>query len=332
MLNEKISSGCRAFPKFLCKTLTIGFVAKMILVITIVYYVTSYVHTSTYIWQCTLLADTVRPVSRHSCPASVHPDWTNETVALHQQPKIGLIMVYDDNYGGSDKELVPRLIKNRENYCYKHGCSVIRAPPEDSHDTKNARPPAWGKLTAMLAQLKTNKYDYVLYVDMDMVIMNPSISPESILHQAPKSQDFILTNDWSGVNTGIMFARNSNFSKWFLQTAWDQGQLVNKYSTNGVAHPFEYEQRAFHFLLDTPVWQQRDLPRYRGNSSELRRHFTALPQCSMNSYVLHPLEFRADREVSHFVDSDFIVHLAGKKGQVKMDLMNYFLDIAEEEY
>lgn len=330
-MNEKITTSCRAFPKFLCKTLTIGFVAKLILVITVIYYVTSYIHTATYIWQCTTLGDTMRPVARHSCPVPVHQDWTIGGNVPSKQPKIGLVMVYDDNYGGSDKKLVPRLIKNRENYCAKHGCSVIRAP-EDSHEVKNARPPAWGKLTAMLAQLKTNKYDYVLYVDMDMVIMNPSISPETILHLAPRNQDFILTNDWSGVNTGVMFARNSSFSKWFLQTAWDQDQLVAKYSADGVAHPFEYEQRAFHFLLNTPVWQERDLPQYRGNSTELRTHFTSLPQCVMNSYVLHPLEFRADREVSHFVESDFIVHLAGKKGQVKMDLMNYFLDIAEEEY
>ena len=80
------------------------------------------------------------------------------------------------------------------------------------------------------------------------------------------------------------------------------------------------------------MWQSRDLPTYPGNSTELATHFTALPQCSMNSYVLHPLEFRADFEESQYVDSDFIVHFAGKKAQIKIDLAHYYLDLAEEEY
>eukprot|EP01034_Spumella_vulgaris_P018254 gene18254-23305_t len=79
-----------------------------------------------------------------------------------------------------------------------------------------------------------------------------------------------------------MFARNSDFSKTFLQLAWDQEQLVQKYSANGVPHPFEYEQRAFHYLMNTPLWQGRGLPQYQGDYLENRKHFTTLPQCSMN--------------------------------------------------
>jgi hypothetical protein len=325
MLRERIGATCRGFPKFLCRVLTVKSVLTVVFALVAVYLATSYIHETTYVWQVTTLADSVRPVQRDNCPA-VTP--VNSGAGSPNPLKVGLLMIYDDHYGGSDKNLVPRLIQNRQKYCAKHGCTVISTAT--NKDSK--RPPAWEKLTAMLAQLKTGKFDYVLYVDMDMIIMNPEKSPESFINQAPKDQDFILTNDWSGVNTGIMFARNSEFSKWFLQTAYDQDQLVGKYAKNGVPHPFEYEQRAFHYLLDTDVWKDRGLPTYPGNSTALRTHFTALPQCSMNSYVLHPLEFRANREESQYVDSDFIVHLAGKKGQVKLDLMNYYLDIAEKDY
>ena len=55
----------------------------------------------------------------------------------------------------------------------------------------------------------------------------------------------------------------------------------------------------------------------------------ALPQCSMNSFSMHPFEYRGSREVSHYVDGDFIVHMAGKKGRTKLIMMDYYLGIAE---
>lgn len=61
-------------------------------------------------------------------------------------------------------------------------------------------------------------------------------------------------------------------------------------TTHGLtrSHPFEYEQRAFHYILDTKIWANRQLPSYPGNISEIREHFRYVPQCTMNSYSLHP--------------------------------------------
>jgi hypothetical protein len=168
-------------------------------------------------------------------------------------------------------------------------------------------------------------------MDMDAIIMNLDVTLEGIISLSQPHQDFIMTTDWSGINTGIWLAKNTEFTKWFLSTAWNQKQLVPKYSLDGTPHPFEYEQRAFHFLLHTHAWYRRGLPSYRGNSSALRHHFKVLPQCALNSYVMHPLELRGDREVSQYVPSDFLVHLAGKKGRAKSDLLNYFLDVAEQQ-
>ena len=330
MIRDRLFENLRGFPKFLCRVLTVKFVLQMIVGIVVLFYALTYIHTATYIWQCTTLAQSLSPVQRHTCPV-VHNG--NPGFPVGAKPRVGVLMVYDKKYGLPDKDLVPRLIKNREQYCQKHGCVVISAPEMDAK-VKHAvsRPPAWGKLLAMKEQLSTGLYDYVFYVDMDMVIMNPEISPESLINQGPPGQDFTLTNDWSGVNTGVIIARNSAFSQEFLQLAWDQEQLVQKFSATGIPHPFEYEQRAFHYLLNTQLWQDRNLPQYRGNFTENRRHFTSLPQCSMNSYILHPLEFRANWEESQYVESDFIVHLAGKKGQMKTDFTNYFLTLAEDEY
>ena len=102
------------------------------------------------------------------------------------------------------------------------------------------------------------------------------------------------------------------------------------YADNGAKHPFEYEQRAFHYLMDTDVWKSRGLPRYKPDEvTEIRKHVKVLPQCTMNSFSMHPLEYRGDREVSHYVKGDFLIHFAGKKGKLKIDLINHYLEVSE---
>jgi hypothetical protein len=330
----------RSAAKWIWKKLTVVLVIQVVLGYVMLRYFLSYLHTETYIWQCTTLADSLIPTSRSSCPG-VKMLSREEVKSFVPKLKIAILMIYDKDYGGTDPTMVPRIINNRENYCKRYGCKVIShiTSKEDSKPNANStaskaviRPPAWSKLTTMLTHIKSNAYDYVLYLDMDIVIMNPYISLEEIIHRAPLNQDFVMTGDWAGLNTGIMFARNSEFSKWFLQAAWDQEQLVGKYASNGRKIPFNFEQRAFHFMLDTDFWRERKMPTYRGNITELRRHFTVLPQCALNSYLMHPLEPRGDREVSHYVEGDFLIHQAGKKGQIKSDLMKYYLSIAEKGY
>lgn len=352
---------CLSFSKILCRILTFSFVLKLVCGLLILTYIFTYLYTETYIWQCNTLANILRPVKRTTCLINL----TNRSNIIDKHKSdhnvstynIGIVMIYDRNYGNLDQTIVSRIIKNREYYCKLHGYSLIVSHAEEEEatvirnnnnsyhnnsigriETKKEnlvgikRPAAWYKLTTMLKHLSSNKYDYLLYIDMDVVIMNYSISLESLIIQHSNQQvhDFIMTSDWSGLNTGIWIAKNSLFTKWFLRKAFEQTQLIQKYSKKGIPHPFEYEQRAFHYLLNTEVWQKRKLPTYDGNSTALQVHFQLLPQCALNSYVMHPLEFRGDREVSQYVDSDFLVHLAGKKGKIKSDLINYYLDIAEE--
>lgn len=358
----------RYLPRLLCKFLSVSFVLKTICLILISFFTTSFIYERTYTWQCTTLANVLRPVSRKTCTLSYNSDWvtpSNTTVTtlagnsssvaskgplqnfdseLHagERPyRIGLLMLYDQAWSVHEKALVSRIVRNRESYCRRHGYTLITSISEEeallasrtlaAPDNTAKRPPAWYKLLAMLRHLSTSQYDYLLYMDMDAIIMNPDVTLEGIISLSQPHQDFIMTTDWSGINTGIWLAKNTEFTKWFLSTAWNQKQLVPKYSLDGTPHPFEYEQRAFHFLLHTHAWYRRGLPSYRGNSSALRHHFKVLPQCMLNSYVMHPLELRGDREVSQYVPSDFLVHLAGKKGRAKSDLLNYFLDVAEQQ-
>lgn len=277
------------------------------------YLLLDYVHTQTYEWQCTSLAESVTPVRRNSCemPAISGTD-------SKKKPKIAMLMMYDNADGNWSKDLMDRVVANRNAYAKQYGYTVINA--NDLID--KSRPPAWSKLIAMENHLASNKFDYILYIDMDVIIMNPSIQLESFI---VPGKDLTMTQDWNGLNSGVWLARNSEWTRWFLTTAFEQKQLVQKKSPEGISYPFEYEQRAFHFLTNSEVWQQRKLPHYRGDVEEIKSHIFTVPQCALNSYVLHPLDYRGDREVSQYVEGDFLVHFAGKKGQMKTDLMNHYL-------
>ena len=160
---------------------------------------------------------------------------------------------------------------------------------------------------------------------------NNSLIPIIQLVASSNGADLILTEDWSGPNSGVWIAKNSPWTRKFMRLAFDQKQLANDYAANGKKHPFEYEQRAFHYLLDSEVWRSRKLPKYNGDIVEMRRHVAYLPQCAMNSFSMHPLELRGSREVNQYVSGDLLIHFAGKKERKKVELLDYYLALAETD-
>lgn len=272
------------------------------------------------------MASLIRPVQRVSCLPEDTPE-----VFPRGALKIAIVYLYDDegnSYDRSwDKALMERVTNNRKKYCHKYGYTCINA----NEVLDKSKPAAWSKLLAVKKYI--TQYDYVMYLDMDAIIVNFDISLEKILslkYSISNNPDFIMTNDWNGPNTGIWFARNSTFTSWFLTEAWNQKQLVTKKSSTGISHPFEYEQRAFHYLLYSDVWKNRKLPKYSGDIEQIRSHFSYLPQCTFNSYSLHPFYWKGDRNTAQYISGDFIIHFAGKKGSKKVNLMNYYLKVLEK--
>lgn len=287
----------------------------------------------TYVWQSTTMGQLLRPPRRKSCDLSQASPVFNLTAHRLAQStthkyKVGLLMVYDDTGDGAwNEKLMKKVIANRKTYCQLQGCEVVLA--NDVLDS--SRPPAWSKIRG--AQKYLQSFEYLFYVDMDVVLMNMDISVHRIIASfASNNTDFIMTGDWNGPNTGVWLLRNSPWSVWFLQTAWEQGaSFLGKTASNGRALPFEYEQRVFHYLLNSQVWRDRKLPPYGGDSQSIRSHFTFLPQCAFNSYSVHSFYWKGDRESSQYVDGDFLIHFAGKKGQKKIDLMNHYLALATQQ-
>ena len=298
----------------------------------------AYIHCQTYVWQSTILADVLFPVRRRECSSgntilSSANRQTIDTESTSTEYKIGVLLLYDDNDGTWSNHLMTRVLRNRYFYCKKYGYTLLNA----NHLIDKSRPTAWSKLIAMEHYLAIGNLDYIVYIDMDIVIMNFEVRLEKFISAVSDvtkttSPDIIMTKDWGGLNTGVWFAKNTNWTRALLLEAWNQKDLLKKYSRNGRKHPFEYEQRTFHYLTDSNVWRQRALPKYPGNSSAILSHIAVLPQCAMNSYSLHPFYWKGKREVSHYIPGDFLIHFAGKKGPIKSKMIAHYLTVAENSF
>ena len=323
----------------LWRGLTAGRIAATLLSILLVYKTSSWLHAESYVWQSTALAGALRPVQRRSCPV---PQPAASSSAAAADPRIGVVMIYDEAFD-TDPEATRLVLANRKSYCERHKYTMIVAR---GADVDGSRPAAWSKLKIVLKHLP--RFDYVFYMDMDVVVTNPLFSLAGVARAFPAA-DVIMTNDWSGPNTGMWLARNTPWTAQLLKLAWDAtAPLVPKINAaTGRKHPFEYEQRAFHWLLDTDVWRRRGLPGYKppadlagpvdgdfSSSSKIREHFAFVPQCVFNSYSLHPFDSRlvtgaASVEQSQWVAGDFVVHFAGKKGRAKTDLIRHYVSLAD---
>jgi len=216
---------------------------------------------------------------------------------------------------------------------------------ETNSNLLEGRPVAWGKLLALQSALE--KYDYALYLDLDLAIVQPLVSLEGFVGRLEsEGKDLLVAKDGNGVNTGVMLLKKSEWSQWFLGELWRVGERLVKCDCI-----FYYEQRAFHHALQTEQWQKgyewwtrhipiigwfrnplrghppgptlQSLPLFYSNhtqiasAEEIWEHVELAPQCAFNS-------------VNSFTDSEFLVHFAGQKGRRKEKLMEHYGGLARE--
>ena len=102
-------------------------------------------------------------------------------------------------------------LADKEEYCRQHGYdfyAISDAPPD--------RPVPWFKIPGALTLL-SKKYDWLILVDVDAVIVDHSVKLEEFMD--PR-YDAILGLDENDINAGVFFLRNSVWSRLFLAEAW----------------------------------------------------------------------------------------------------------------
>jgi hypothetical protein len=188
--------------------------------------------------------------------------------------KIAVVTQYDEvirAYGALTAD-------NKLRYSNQHGYAFI------CHQDNLAfpRPAAWSKIPLLLRHLA--EFDWLFWTDADSLVMNPAHRLEDITAKYAGSGSLLITEDFSGLNTGNMLLRSCEWTRQMLTEAWNQTQFLAESNSN-------WEQPALISVLEQDV--------------ESRHQLKRVPQRVMNSYL------QAAAPHAKFTPGDFILHLAG---------------------
>ena len=202
---------------------------------------------------------------------------------MDKKIKIGVCSL---SIGEKYKEYTKYSLINKIKYCRKHGYDFI----EDETIYNPEKPIPWSKLLLILKYL--SEYDYLVWIDADILIMNSEIKLEDFIEKY-NSVDIICGSDWKMINTGVIFVKNTDFSREFIRQVYD-----NKYDPEEDKNQryLNWEQGSFINLYDL-------------NSLDCRNHIKVTDPSEFNSYWYN------------YFPGHFILHFAGVRG----DLLSYLI-------
>lgn len=209
---------------------------------------------------------------------------------LHKKLKIALLTLVlgSEEY----RKIVKYGHLGKELYAKKHGYDF--RCDEDTWD--KSRPYAWSKVQLILKCLRENKYDYVVWIDADTHIMNDEKCLEDFISSLSNDRDILLAQDYEKINSGVMFIKNSDWSKSFFEQVYNKTEYL---------HHSNWEQEAIIHM-------------YANNEMDCKEHITALTpdkQTEFNSYYFM------------YKHGQFLVHLAGcYRNDTNRNLDNAMID------
>lgn len=202
------------------------------------------------------------------------------------------IIVCTLRIGDYYREITYYSARNKAEYCAKHGYDLRdQLVLLDKHKL-----PHWNKML-LISELLPN-YDYVVWMDADLYIMNLEIKLEDIIHKYQSSnKDIFVSSDANMTNTGVMFFKNTIDTQRFLHL-W-------------LTHPSypgggNFEQDAFQAL-------------HRENVDNCNSYTLVLPQKETNCYF------------GDYKKGDFILHFAGARGDGLFSMMRQFCPMRMDE-
>jgi hypothetical protein len=154
--------------------------------------------------------------------------------------------------------------ENKRQYALAHNYAFVARSTEFAQQEIRAvkRRTVWGKIDAVQKVLP--KYDWLFWMDMDAVIMNPKISVQNILDdlraaypEGPrafeKNIDLVIAKPTKDkmINAGVFFIRNTPWAQKFLNAV----QASSKWYNQGPS----YEQGAMWDLIQSPGYKERVL-------------------------------------------------------------------------
>ena len=229
--------------------------------------------------------------------------------------KIAVLVVYDDNYEEMKKITVDN---NIQQYCELHNYTLIK------HKVENPdRHASWYKISKSIEILKSNEFDWVFFIDLDCLIMNPTIKLETIIdekysfivpsHNVPAIDTPTITPfNTDNTITSQFLVKNDEMGIKILEDIWE----ANGWPENMDINTFDYEGRQARITIIKP---------------EFSNHIKIIDEKILNRfwYMNSPFVVFHNLGVNNLVwnPGDFIVHVTGYKKEDRIKLLsdlNYF--------
>ena len=144
----------------------------------------------------------------------------------------------------SSAAYVPNVIERNKEYCTKFNLDYILDTREDyikatlNFDTNQQRDFTWYKIHFISTILSSQKYKYVIFLDIDAAFIDLTYDVKTVLNQY-EQYDFLAVSDPGGdlINGGVLVFKNTTWSQEFLKTIWRAGEECHRgYFLKGVWH------------------------------------------------------------------------------------------------
>jgi len=165
------------------------------------------------------------------------PDWNDNATAreeesMEKRSSIGIVtLVCGSEY---HKLLTPESVDNKRDYAKTHGYGFHVVMDQ----LDGSRPCVWSKILVIQKYLRL--YQWIMWIDNDAKFTNFFTRIEDRI-QAFSHLDLLIGSDWNGINAGVFFIKNSEWSFQFLKDVYSQ--------TNFIGHDFQEQASMSHLLL-----------------------------------------------------------------------------------
>lgn len=253
------------------------------------------------------------PNSPQSSP-SISPPYTN--------PSRAITAFTSYTVDTPDRLEMSRLVaENQRSYCEDHDVEYL------VFEENLAAPvlPYWSKIKGIIDLLKEkDSSEWIVWMDDDAIVTNPSIDLHDFIlsHDGDDPNTHVIVTEDSmtdrgstDLNTGVLFVRNSKFSRKFFKELWDKRkETVPGHSYTYGDCPNQqclHEQQAMHDLL-------RQQPHYK-------QHVKIIPQRDQQGIGVNVfsrfshydrnrdmyLDYSADPYQTRYRSGDFIAQCTG---------------------
>lgn len=148
-----------------------------------------------------------------------------------------------------------------KNYCQKHNYDLLE---DNTLIKEHDREIQWTKILLIQKFLDLNIYDYLLWFDADIMILNQDITLESFINRLMNGKDVMYSRDYGGwVNNGVIFIKNSEFSKQYFKETWNHtNQVCREQGSMDMLYRHNWNNAQNHIQITddqreyNPMWYQ----------------------------------------------------------------------------